>query len=105
MTPHELHALIQTPRFQDQYYLIDVRDTYEWEFNQLPGAHRFPLATLTENSHKIPQGKHLIVYCHHGIRSLHACRLLKALSFDMVDNLEGGIHCWSLTIDPTLKKY
>ncbi len=47
----------------------------------------------------------LVVYCHHGVRSLAAARWLAAQGVGDVHNLEGGIDAWSTGVDPNLPRY
>ena len=45
-------------------------------------------------------GRVLVVYCHHGVRSLHAPRWLSARGVAGEANLDGGIDAWSRAVDP-----
>ena len=47
----------------------------------------------------------IVVYCHHGIRSLNAISQLRALGFTRLYNLSGGIDQWTTDIDPSLPRY
>ena len=49
--------------------------------------------------------KPIVVHCHHGGRSETAVRLLLSRGFARVENLEGGIEAWSLTVDPRVSRY
>ena len=46
-----------------------------------------------------------MVHCHHGARSEKACKLLRAAGFAQVENLDGGIEAWSVTVDPRVDRY
>jgi len=46
-----------------------------------------------------------VVHCHLGGRSERACRLLLEHGFESIENLEGGIDAWSLTVDPSIERY
>lgn len=50
-------------------------------------------------------GRPLVIYCHHGVRSLATAHWLASQGFSDVINLEGGIDAWSQTIDPTVPRY
>ena len=47
----------------------------------------------------------LVVYCHHGVRSLMVARWLDANGVANVHNLDGGIDAWSLGVNPALSRY
>lgn len=84
---------------------LDVREPEEFEIGHISEALHIPLNFIPYNLEKIPQDETLIVYCHHGMRSLKAVEYLKAKGFDNVVNLAGGIHEWSTKIDPTIPTY
>ena len=47
----------------------------------------------------------VIVYCHHGIRSMRAVNWLRARGFHHSFSLRGGIERWALEVDPSLARY
>lgn len=86
------------------FHLLDVRRDDEREFCHLGGFH-IPLHELEVRFHELPHDKlPLIIYCHHGVRSLHAAQFLKFQGHDAL-SLRGGIEAWSLEIDPTVSRY
>ena len=48
---------------------------------------------------------YILAYCHHGIRSLHAVRWLRAHGFPRAQSLAGGIDAWTDRVDPALPRY
>jgi rhodanese-related sulfurtransferase len=47
----------------------------------------------------------VITVCHHGVRSLRAAAALRRAGFTNVRSLAGGIHLWSVDIDPAVPIY
>jgi rhodanese-related sulfurtransferase len=47
----------------------------------------------------------LVVYCHHGVRSLNVARWLVRQGVARVHNLAGGIDAWSESVDPGVPRY
>jgi rhodanese-related sulfurtransferase len=47
----------------------------------------------------------LVVYCHHGVRSLSVARWLVRQGIAGVHNLAGGIDAWSQDVDPGTLRY
>lgn len=86
-------------------FLLDVREKEEWAFARLPGATLIPKKDILGRLEEIPTDKLIVVYCHHGVRSLYVTQLLLSLGFDKVKNLKGGIDAWAQEIDPTIKRY
>jgi adenylyltransferase/sulfurtransferase len=88
-------------------YLLDVREPWEHETASLPGSVLIPLRELAARAAEIgpPAGALVVVYCHHGVRSLHAAAFLERLGQAEVASLAGGIDAWSLLIDATVPRY
>ncbi len=87
--------------------LVDVRDPDEYEFCRLSGAELIPLLTITADApRKLPdKTAEIIVYCHHGMRSLQAAEQLRALGYENARSMAGGIDKWSREIDSTVGRY
>src|SRR5207248_1993092 len=88
-------------------YLLDVRQPWEHATAALPGSVLIPLGELAARAGEVKPvpGALLVVYCHHGVRSLSGAALLERLGHADVLSLAGGIEAWSLEIDPTVPRY
>lgn len=86
-------------------HLLDVRQPEEVALCQLPEALVIPLGELSARWAELPRDRPLVVYCHHGMRSLQATRFLQARGLDGVRSLRGGIEQWSVAIDPSVARY
>jgi len=84
--------------------LLDVREPWEAEIARLPGSTLMPLGSLPETISDLDRDVPVIVYCHHGIRSESALRLLLERGYS-AQHLEGGIDAWSRLVDPTVPRY
>jgi adenylyltransferase/sulfurtransferase len=100
----ELSALLAAG---EPVYLLDVRQPWEHDLAALPDSTLIPLDQLVARAGEVqpPQGATVVVYCHHGIRSLSGAALLQRLGFDDVASLAGGIDAWSLHVDPKVPRY
>ena len=85
--------------------LIDVREQDEWDRCRLPGAELKPGGQIAEWSKALDPEKEVLLYCHHGIRSLHAAMFLEAHGFSHVMHLRGGLDAYSLQADPSIPRY
>ena len=85
--------------------VIDVREPWEHELCQIPGNKLIPLSTLPQRFDDLSKDQVVVVHCHHGGRSARAVGFLQQQGFTKVYNLTGGIHDWSLRIDPSVKTY
>jgi len=104
ITPAELQAKLARG---DGVALLDVREADEVALCTLPRAQHVPMMDLFLGlaAPTAPPDAELVVYCHHGIRSLEAVRFLRQRGFPRALSLRGGIDAWSRTIDPTLRRY
>ncbi|MCI0533724.1 MAG: hypothetical protein L0Z50_00705 [Verrucomicrobiales bacterium] len=87
--------------------LLDVREPEENQLAALPGSLLIPLGQLAHRIDEIADWKdqEVVVYCHHGIRSLNAIGQLGRFGFVNLRNLAGGIDRWSAEVDPSLPRY
>jgi rhodanese-related sulfurtransferase len=76
--------------------ILDVRTPEEYEkHGHIPGASLLPVDLIAAAPATLPmEGKPLLVYCQHGMRSVTASRFLAAAGFQDVMNLVGGLSCW-----------
>lgn len=73
-------------------FLLDVREPEEYEESRIEGCHLIPLGELMRRApSELDPEKDIVVYCAHGVRSLHAVVGLLSLGFEKVRSLEGGI--------------
>jgi rhodanese-related sulfurtransferase len=88
-------------------YLLDVRQPWEHETAALPGSTLVPLGELPERLDEVrpPTGALVVVYCHHGVRSLSGAALLEQAGLTDVASLAGGIDAWSAVVDPAVPRY
>ena len=85
--------------------LLDVRDPWEVEICRLPDSLDVPLAHLSERVDALPRDGMLVILCHHGMRSQHAARWLRAQGFANAVNLAGGIDAWARLVDSSMRTY
>jgi rhodanese-related sulfurtransferase len=88
--------------------LIDVREPEEHALASLAGAELIPMGSIPQrlaHLELVSGEKSLIVFCHHGVRSLHVVNWLRAHGIENAQSMEGGIDAWSRSIDPTVPRY
>lgn len=89
----------------EDVFLLDVREKSEYDIVHLEGARLVPLNTLPHHLDSLPSDKEIVVYCHHGQRSLYATAYLHQNGYTDARNLTGGIDRWAAEIDPTMNRY
>ncbi len=86
--------------------LLDVRLPDEHASAALPDSLLIPLHELRSRQAELEplRGRDVVVYCHHGVRSLQGASFLRSLGFEAA-SLSGGIDAWSVEIDPLVPRY
>ena len=88
--------------------LIDVREPHEWTQSRIEGATLVPMrsvpAEIQTLEARADEGP-LIVYCHHGVRSLNVVNWLREHGVESCQSMAGSIDAWSVTVDPTVPRY
>ena len=103
ISPTELKSRLETGT---PPLLVDVRWPLEHEICRLPNSRLLPLDQLAANlQDELDPADEIVVYCHHGIRSLDAAMFMRANGFPRVKSLAGGIDLWSTTVDPAVPRY
>jgi adenylyltransferase/sulfurtransferase len=85
--------------------ILDVREPYEYSLCHLDSSTLIPLEELPTRTGELKRDTELVVYCHVGIRSTSAVRLLRQAGFANVRNLQGGIDEWARQIDTKMPRY
>ncbi len=85
--------------------LVDVREPWETQLGAIAGARLIPLNTLPANVALFAEAEEIVIYCHHGMRSLNAATWLRLQGIDGARSLTGGIERWSTEIDPRVARY
>lgn len=87
--------------------LLDCRTPEEYATARIQGALLIPMQELSQRVSEIDawRAQHIIVHCHHGVRSLRVTHWLRDRGYTNVSSLQGGIEAWSLEVDPQVPRY
>lgn len=104
ITPTEVKAKLDAG---EPVVLIDVRQPEEYAVCRIAGSTLIPLGEVQRRVEEIeaPDGSLVVVYCHHGVRSLTGAMMLKMAGVGNVASMAGGIEAWSLHVDPSVPRY
>jgi rhodanese-related sulfurtransferase len=93
ITHQEARALLAEGRA----LALDVRSPGEYEgLGHIPGAWLLPVDLMASAPAVLPDdGRPVLVYCEHGVRSVAASQLLRAAGIENILNLSGGLAVWS----------
>ncbi len=103
ITPTEVKRRIDAG---EQLSLIDVREPDEHQICQLHGATLIPMRDVSQQFDRLEEvPMPLIVFCHHGVRSLTVVAWLREQGLAECLSMAGGIDAWSREIDPAVRRY
>ena len=88
--------------------LIDVREPDEFQLARMEGAELVPMRTVPGELSRLDaraDDAPLIVFCHHGVRSLNVVHWLRQQGVGACQSMAGGIDRWSLEIDASVPRY
>jgi rhodanese-related sulfurtransferase len=91
----------------DSFLLLDCREQDEWDICHIDGAILIPMSKLQLRVTELDayRASQIIVYCHHGVRSLRVALWLQQQGFPQAASMAGGIEEWSLNVDPDVPRY
>ncbi len=92
---------------KEDFVLLDCREQNEYDLVHIAPSRLVPMSELEQKVDELKdlQEKEIVVYCHHGRRSMMVTRWMLEHGFAHVKSMAGGIDRWSEEIDPALQRY
>ena len=87
--------------------LVDCREPSEHAIAAIDGAQLVPTSMLPAAADQLVplRDERIIVFCHHGMRSLQFVEWLRSQGFEQAQSMSGGIDRWADEIDPGVARY
>ena len=102
LSPTEAAALLKEGKTR----LIDVREPWEFATTHVEGSILMPMGDIPARAHQeLDPEEHLVLMCHHGMRSKNVAVWLRNQGFEQAQSLRGGIDSWSAEVDPGISRY
>ena len=92
----------------DRLVFIDVREPFEFQQARIEGAELIPMRGVPAQLQRLEalaDDTTLIVYCHHGVRSLQVVNWLREQGVAACQSMTGGIDRWSREVDSSVPRY
>ena len=103
ISPEELKPLLDV---ESDVVVLDVREPWEFEVAELQGSKHIPMGDVPARfNQELDPEDHIVVVCHHGVRSMNVTAWLRQQGFEKVQSLRGGIDRWAREIDPKVPIY
>jgi rhodanese-related sulfurtransferase len=103
ITPSEVKELLDRGA---PLRLIDVREPGEHDICRIEGARLIPMQSIPEHLNELDSADSpIVVFCHHGMRSLSVVDWLRRQGVENCRSMAGGIDLWSVQVDATVPRY
>lgn len=103
ITPEEVKSKLDQG---EQFILLDVREPWEFETAHMDGAKLMPMGDVPARAHQeLDPEDHIVVICHHGVRSMNVTAWLRQQGFEKAQSMRGGIDAWSRRMDSKVPVY
>jgi rhodanese-related sulfurtransferase len=102
ITPREVKDMMGRG---EKFLFVDVREKWEFDTSWIQGAVLVPMREIPANLAKFEEADQIVLFCHHGIRSLDAAAWLRSQDVPGAKSMAGGIDRWSAEIDPGVPRY
>lgn len=90
----------------EKFTLLDCREPWEHQTAHIEGALLIPMNEIPARAHQeLDSDAHIVVYCHHGVRSLNVTNWLRQQGFEKAQSMRGGIDAWSREVDHKVPLY
>ncbi len=92
---------------KEDFVLIDCREQNEYDLVHIDHSRLVPMSELEQKAGELEdlKDKEIVVYCHHGRRSMMVTKWMLENGFTNVKSMAGGIDRWSEEIDSELQRY
>jgi rhodanese-related sulfurtransferase len=103
ITPEEVKAQLDR---DDKFTLLDVREPWEFETAHMADAKLMPMGDVPSRANlELDPEDHIVVVCHHGVRSMNVTAWLRQQGFERAQSMRGGIDAWSRQVDVAVPTY
>jgi rhodanese-related sulfurtransferase len=89
----------------EKLFFVDVREKWEYETSHIEGSVLIPLREIPASLPRMEAADEIVLFCHHGMRSLDAAAWLRSQGVEGARSMAGGIDRWAAEIDPTVPRY
>jgi len=98
-------ARLMQPGAEPAPVVLDVREDDERAFCRMPDHLHIPIGQIQARWQELPRDRLLLVYCHHGMRSMRVAHFLRMMGLPDAQSIKGGIEAWALAVDPSVPRY
>jgi len=102
ITPRDVNELLARG---GKFLFVDVREKWEHDAARIEGATLIPMPDVPAHLARFEAADEVVLFCHHGIRSLDAAAWLRSQGVEGARSMVGGIDRWAIEVDPRVPRY
>jgi rhodanese-related sulfurtransferase len=89
----------------EKFTFLDCREPWEFQTAHIPGTTHIPMQDIPARIQELDPDEHIVVICHHGMRSMNVTAWLRQQGYEKSQSVAGGIDRWSRIVDPKIPIY
>jgi rhodanese-related sulfurtransferase len=102
IAPREVKELLTRG---EKLFFVDVREKWEYDTSRIEGATLIPMRDIPSNLARLEEAGEIVLFCHHGMRSLDAAAWLRSQGVEGARSMAGGIDRWAMEVDSKVPRY
>ncbi len=75
----------------EKFLFVDVREQWEYEISHIEGSLLIPLREIPANLPRLESAGDVVLFCHHGMRSMDAAAWLRSQGVKARDRWRAGL--------------
>jgi rhodanese-related sulfurtransferase len=98
----------QVKRMQDaaeDFTFLDCREPWEYQTAHIANTTHIPMQDIPGRIQELDPDDHIVVICHHGMRSMNVTAWLRQQGYEKTQSVAGGIDRWSRQVDASVPIY
>jgi rhodanese-related sulfurtransferase len=98
----------EVKRMQDaaeEFTFLDCREPWEYQTAHVANTTLIPMQDIPARIQELDPDEHIVVICHHGMRSMNVTAWLRQQGYEKTQSVAGGIDRWSRQVDPSVPIY
>ena len=88
-----------------EFTFLDCRELWEYQTAHIAGTKHIPLQEIPMRMQELDPDDHIVVICHHGVRSMNVTAWLRQQGYEKAQSVAGGIDRWSRVVDSKVPTY
>lgn len=109
MAPQEIDCQTVKQKLDSNhtFLLLDCREQEEYDTVNIAESQLLPMSEIQQRIAELEEHRsaEIVVYCHHGMRSMQVTAWMLQEGFTNVKSMQGGIDAWSCEIDNSKPRY